>query len=291
MKVWLIQFDPTDSSITAQDSTTTCLDSGLPYYEFAGKPAGSYLVKAKLLSSVPGTSDYIPTYGASTPYWYSAAAIAHTSATDVQNITMIYGTVPAGPGFISGYVVSGAGKGTSGDAPVAGMLIYLKKASTGEIITYTYTDATGAYTFGSLAYGNYIVYPEAYDYYTTPSSTIALSASTTSATATNFKMYTTSHTIKPYTIPNGIAAYTTLGFHIYPNPADGFINIGWGTLLEPTGSVVIKDLTGRTVLNSIITIDPTTIETSVNIGNLPGGVYFISIKNGSSNHTEKLIVE
>ncbi len=61
VKVWLIQFNTTDSSLIAQDSTLSCMDSGTPYYEFDSKPAGNYMVKAKLLSSVPGTSGYVPT--------------------------------------------------------------------------------------------------------------------------------------------------------------------------------------------------------------------------------------
>eukprot|EP01030_Chromulinospumella_sphaerica_P034381 gene34381-biopygen12305 len=86
-------------------------DAGTEYYSFDSKPAGNYLVKAKLLSATPGTSDYIPTYGSSTPNWYLAASTAHaTGAVDVQDINMIYGTVPSGPGFISGYVYAGGGK-------------------------------------------------------------------------------------------------------------------------------------------------------------------------------------
>jgi len=61
-KVWLIQFNPSDSVISAEDSMYTCMASGTPYYEFDGEPAGSYMVKADLLGETPGTSGYIPTY-------------------------------------------------------------------------------------------------------------------------------------------------------------------------------------------------------------------------------------
>jgi len=118
-KVWLIQYNPTDSSITGLDSALSCTDAGAQYYEFPYKSPGNYLVKAKLLSAMPGTSDYVPTYGSGSTDWFSATPVVHGTINTWQDINMIYGTVPSGPGFISGYVYSGAGKGTSGDAPVA----------------------------------------------------------------------------------------------------------------------------------------------------------------------------
>ncbi|MES2703070.1 MAG: T9SS type A sorting domain-containing protein [Bacteroidota bacterium] len=291
MKVWLVQFDPTDSSIVATDSMATCLDGGSPFYMFNSKPAGNYLVKAKLLSSVPGTSDYIPTYGASTPYWYLAANIAHAAATNVQDINMIYGTVPAGPGFISGYVVSGAGKGTAGEVPQQGMLIFLKKAATGEIVTYTYTDATGAYSFGSLAYGSYIIAPDEQDYYTTPSTVITLSASAATASAVDFKKYTTSHVIMPFAIPNNIPVCLSAAMKVYPNPAKGVLNIYWGGMNNAAVSVLIKDVTGREVISSLLNLGVNETQSVLDIGSLHAGLYFITIKSGDMQHTEKIVIQ
>ena len=46
MKVWLIQYNPADSSIAALDSTLTCTIDSVGYYEFDGKATGNYLVKS-----------------------------------------------------------------------------------------------------------------------------------------------------------------------------------------------------------------------------------------------------
>lgn len=289
LKVWLVQYNPTDSSITATDSVMTCMDGTQPFFQFDSKPAGNYMVKAKLLSSIAGTSDYIPTYGGSTPNWYDAATIAHTSNADAQDINMVFGTVPAGSGFISGYVYSGAGKGTSGTIPEAGMLVYLKNAATGKVVTYTYTDASGAYSFGNLGLGNYIVYPEEYDYYTTPPPAITISHSVSSVTAVSFKKHTVLHTISPYdatsvgsvTAPKGAIA-------IFPNPANNYISIQWSEQQSGSVEVSITDMTGRVVLATAVNV--TGAPSHMDIATLKAGVYFINIKSEGAQHSSKLVV-
>jgi hypothetical protein len=263
--VWLIQYDPSDSSITAMDSVMTCLDGGAPFYEFDGKPAGSYLVKAKLLSSVPGTSDYLPTYGGSAATWDLATPITHTtSTTDSQHIAMLYGLVPSGPGFISGYVYMGAGKGTSGEVPVSHMVIYLKNTA-GQVLTFTYTDAGGAYSFSGLAAGSYVIYPEEMSYYTT-AYPVTVSAGVP-ADGVGFKKRTTTGIIEPWTLPNSVAATTKAGIAVYPNPATDVI-----TLENAKGTqVTIYNVTGRKVLTTSVTNNSTDID----ISQLASGVYFI----------------
>ncbi|NDC42350.1 MAG: hypothetical protein EBZ77_12515, partial [Chitinophagia bacterium] len=219
-KVWLVQFNASDSSLRATDSTTTCLDGGVPYFEFLSKPTGNYMVKGQLIyGNVPGTSGYLPTYSDSTINWYAARVASHTSGTDNLNITMLYGTVPTGPGFIGGSVVSGAGKGTAGEVAERGMIVYLKNAA-GTVLTYVYTDASGNYSFSGLAYGTYYVYPADFSYYTTPSGAITLSASTPSVTGVKFKKYTTSGIIIPFVTTGITSIQNAVGaFSLYPNPA------------------------------------------------------------------------
>ncbi len=197
LKVWLIHFNPLDSSLIAQDSTLSCLDGTTPYYEFDNDTAGSYMVKAKLLSSVPGTSGYVPTYGLSSSLWSAAATITHASATDTQHINMIYGTVPSGPGFIGGLISYGAGRNTASGVPAVGMLVYLKDAAN-NILTYTYTDVTGAYAFSGLANGSYNIYPVDYKYNTIAWLGATINSSAETFNSGDFYQHTTLHTITPY---------------------------------------------------------------------------------------------
>lgn len=290
MLVWLVQYNPSDSSITALDSVATCLDGGIPFYKFDGKPSGNYLVKARLNSSVPGTSDYIPTYGSSTPNWFSAATIAHASGTDVQNITMLYGTVPSGSGFISGYVYSGAGKGTSGEIPVEGMIVYLRNTA-GDVLTYTYTDASGAYSFSGLAYGSYVIFPTEHAYYTTPSTAIVVDAATPSRYGITFKQYTTSGIIVPWSAPSSVLTTTLAeGTTVYPNPSTGIMNILTTAQFEGSLAISLTDVTGRVVFTSVADVDAKG-QATADIHHLSSGLYMVHITSAAVNYTGKISVQ
>ena len=290
LKVWLVQFNPTDSSLIAQDSTLSCMDSGTPYYEFDSKPAGSYMVKAKLLSSVPGTSGYIPTYGLSSSVWDSAGTITHASATDTQHINMLYGTVPSGPGFIGGLISSGAGRGTSGAVPAVGMLVYLKNAA-GNILTYTYTDATGAYSFSGIANGTYSIYPMDYHYSTIPWTTITLTSASETFNTASFYEHTTLRTITPLGTTGILPSTLKNSFTIYPNPVINELNINWTN--EKTGDATIKitDITGREVYSSVLNINTTNGNTQLDTHNFNNGIYFITIKSNNISYTNKMLIQ
>jgi trimeric autotransporter adhesin len=288
LKVWLIHFNPTDSSITALDSMYTCMSGGTPFYKFLSKPAGNYMVKAKLLRSVPGTSGYVPSYSLSTTHWYSAATVAHTSGADSLHINMVYGTVPTGPAFIGGYVYAGAGRGTA-DAPVSGMMILLKDAVTGEVLTYTYTDATGAYSFSNLAFGVYNVYPEEYVFNTIQSAPITLTASSESATGINFRQYLGSRIIKPMQT-NSIKPITVAGgLSVYPNPTNGMLNVKWDNQAIGSAEVIVADMAGRVVYKSTISINEAAGQAQADLAELNDGVYLITIKGDNIYYTSKLV--
>jgi uncharacterized protein YjdB len=291
LRVWLIQYNPTDSSIVATDSVLTCLDSlaGTQYYSFPGKPAGNYLVKAKLLSSVAGSSGYIPTYGASTANWFSATNIAHTAgASNTQNINMIYGTVPSGIGFISGYVYAGAGKGTSTGVP--NMLIYLKNATTGQVLTYTYTDGGGAYSFNGLSNGSYIIYPEDYGFYTTPSGVITLTNASSGATGVIFNQYALKGTIEPATVLAVNAVDGNNAISIHPNPTSGTVHINWQNQATGNGTITITDVAGREVYRSSLNIHTVSGEQTISLDKLNSGIYIINVKSEGVNYNEKLML-
>ena len=288
-KVWLIQFDGTDSTITALDSVNSCMDAGIPYYEFSSPATGNYMVKAKLDGTVPGSSGYISTYSYSTPNWYDAATTAHTAGADTMNVSMVYGTVPTGPGFIGGYISSGAGRGTSGDVPVIGMVVYLTDAS-GHVLTYTYTDATGSYVFPSLANGTYLIYPENYSFHTTPSATIALSPFNETVTGINFRQYNTTGRILPAGA-TAVPVTTAQEFNIYPNPATGDLFIQWSNKMIGDADVTITDVTGRTVLATTININAASGQSELSVAELKDGIYLISIKSEMSTFNSKVVIQ
>ena len=290
-KVWLIYFNASDSTLTGMDSTFSCMESGIPYFEFLSRPSGNYMVKARLMSAIPGTSGYLPTYSLSTPYWFEAATAVHTNATDTLHINMIYGTVPPGPVFIGGSIASGAGKGTSGTVAVGGMLVYLKDAFTNKVLTSTYTDADGNYSFRHIAEGNYIVYPEEFLYRTTASAVITLSPGADSARDISFRQYTTSRRIVPLAATS-VAAVSGLSgnISIYPNPSHGMLNISWKDTHNESATITVTDITGRTVYNSSFSLTPPG-DIQADLSTLKAGIYIINIRAEDINYTQRIVIE
>ncbi len=287
--IWLVQFNPSDSSITATDSMLNCVNVGMPYYEFMDKPAGNYMVKAKLNGSVPGTSGYIPTYSLSSPTWDTAATLSHSVFADTMHINMIYGTVPPGPGFISGFVYSGAGKNTSSSVPVANMTIYLKNAA-GHVVTYVVTGTDGSYSFHGIAEGSYSIYPESYKYYTTPSATITLAPGNDTARAINFKQHTTFGTITPYDftkVPQ--PSVNATGISIYPNPTSGNLNIQWSNQAIGKSTITITDMTGREVYTSSLDINKPSGQFNFDLNEVVDGIYMVTIKSDKIFYSGRLI--
>ncbi len=286
-KVWLIHYNPSDSTVISIDSTLTCSDGTMPYYQFNGRPNGNYYIKAKLLSSTSGTNNFINTYGSSTPHWNYAGSINHVGNTTTQNVGIQYATVPVGPGAISGFVYSGAGKGTAGDAPVAGLLVYLKSAVSGNVVAYTYTDTLGAYQFSGLGFGNYIVYPEEYGFYTTPSTLVELVASSYLKTNVSFRKSTTLYTIYPY-IYSGVKEVKDVDgdFLLYPNPAmnEVFILGGYQSKIQ----ILITDITGKLELHE--TIEFSGEPYKINLDAFSSGLHLVTIINGDIREFYKLMV-
>ncbi len=283
IRVWLIHFNWFDSSIITTDSVMTCLSGGTPYYEFTSPAAGNYRVKAYLLGGTPGASGYIPTYSLSTPYWYASDTIPHGTGTDTMHVNMIYGTVPSGPGFISGYVVSGAGKGTSGEVPAVGMLVYLRDGS-GNVLTYTHTDGTGAYSFSSLAYGTYGIYPEAYKYYTTPSAAITLNSTTPSVTSVGFKQHTTFGTITPFVVATIPSKGITGDLSVFPNPATNELTVSG---ITGNSQYRIMTITGATMAKGVLVTGTNTISTL----NFATGMYILEIQNEQGEKSNIRVVK
>lgn len=88
-------------------------------------------------------------------------------------------------------------------------------------------------------------------------------------------------------VPLAIEDTTFSNLKIYPNPTTGFVNIDLGNQnLESNSIVKLFDIQGR----MISTKEMKTAIDNVNISNLSDGVYLITIENGSSRTTKKIVL-
>ena len=86
-----------------------------------------------------------------------------------------------------------------------------------------------------------------------------------------------------------ITLLNSLQITIYPNPAHGYFIIGnYDKLDVRTASVVVRDVTGKILINQKFTNDT---EQKINIGSLSKGMYMVSIITPGNVQTQKLIVE
>lgn len=86
--------------------------------------------------------------------------------------------------------------------------------------------------------------------------------------------------------PLSIEENVLSGLKIYPNPTTGIVNIDLGTSLSDTSIVNLFDIQGRI----ISTKEMNSSVDSINISNLSDGVYLLTIENGTSKTTKKIVL-
>lgn len=79
------------------------------------------------------------------------------------------------------------------------------------------------------------------------------------------------------------SAYTITS--VYPNPAAQLVNIGIAAPERARGTVVITDITGKTVLQKAVTLETGNNVLPFNITGLTNGTYFIKLINSSNGET------
>lgn len=83
-------------------------------------------------------------------------------------------------------------------------------------------------------------------------------------------------------------ASAEIGMSVYPNPASGLVNVSFDAKGDYT--VSIMDVAGRVVATQAVSAAGTT-NIEMPISNLQAGNYFVSVANGVSSYTQKLMVK
>lgn len=290
VKVWLIHYDPSTLDLQAYDSTYTYSTGASAHYSFTGVPTDSFRVKAATEDTPVKSTGYIPSYHTASFYWYSATVIPHISGTSDVNkdITMSYGTVTPGPGFVGGNVSTGANKGTSGGYAI-GLTMYLLDAS-GKVVMHTETDASGNFSFSGLPLGTYSVFPESLNYLTTPYTGISLTSGAPSESAASFVQHTISMTITPNIALNNKTQASATSVLVFPNPSNGKLNISWNVATAENGTVSLTDVTGREVYSNTVNMNAGSGIQQFDLSALTSGLYVISVRSTSINYTSKMTV-
>src|SRR6185312_15910568 len=224
-------------------------------------------------------------------YWHSANVVNHVTGLNDpgEDINMIWGIPPVGPGFVGGSVLAGANKGTADGDPVVGLGIYLVNTTTSAVQGYTTTDASGNYSFASVPLGTYQVFPEELNYTTIPYNGITLTSASTSMATAKFRQRTVSKIIQPVT--SGVENVNANTFiTAFPNPTSGKLNITWENANSEVASIVISDVTGRQVVGKGFSMTKGNGAEVVDLSSLSNSVYFVTVKTANVMYVNKIEV-
>lgn len=152
-KVYVIGYQPGDTSITALDSAFSDT-TGFYEVNFWGKEA----IYVKVAPDSAAYPMEMPTYYDTALVFQNAMADSLCEDSMQISFSSLSGGNPGGPGFIGGKLVEGANKGP-GD-PLGGVTLILVDVQTGQGIDWLVTASDGSFAFDQLPYGSYALWAD-----------------------------------------------------------------------------------------------------------------------------------
>jgi hypothetical protein len=261
-----------DTLLVALDSTTT---NSAGQYSFSNP--GYWImpqrIKAALQPSDPSYWNYLPTYHDSSLRWSGAAIFgssAWTSGANNLSVSLRSGTNPGGPGFIGGSVMVGANKSTAVGDPLAKRILLLTTVND-VAVGYTYSNASGAFSFSNLAYGTYKLFGDAGGKANPP---LLITLSAGAASVSNVVFEENNKKFEGHIGNVGVHTQNLDAVHLYPNPAGAFITLNGLNSIQGSKTIVVKNVAGAVVYSTETEAnDAFTISTE----KLPAGVYLLQL--------------
>ncbi len=280
--VYLIEehYDSTANSwiLTALDSTQT---DGAGHYSFNSPVFYTYLlVKAALLPFSPDYANYLPTYFSSSLLWSGATSVVPNSVNDIQ---LIGGVNPGGPAFVGGDVLQGANKSTAVGDPLSSKIIILTTGADVPV-AYTYSDASGQFSFPNLAYGTYKLFGDVMGK-DNPALSITLDAAHPSISNIVFEEH--SHEFEGHIATAVVNVNSKLsGISLYPNPAVNNINILGLETVKGAKTVTLSSMNGAVIYNHTYNDGQAA---AVPVSALSHGIYMLNVNTAEGVATFKVV--
>jgi hypothetical protein len=285
--VYLIKYNPADSSLTAID-TVTAMDSGrMAFYFFNNLPVGHYLVKAALTSASTDYTHLMPTYYGNKLFWHLAsyAYVTAQNSTLQADIMMIYGPNPGGPGFIGGKTSQGANIWAVAGDPIPDVQVLLLDQSDNPI-AYQYSKPSGDFGFNSIAYGTYKVYAEIPGKTTDPAIT-TIDASKPSVN--NIKIVIGQNEITN-SISDQLSPVVKGVSDIYPNPSRGDIRLEISVLKSCQLNTQVINSIGQVVQSFTKDLQSGNVVKTINTNTLEKGIYTIRLTFSDGTQVNKPVL-
>lgn len=254
-------------TLTLLDSTYTTSNGEYHFYGVT-YPAGDLLVKCALLPANANYWNYLPTYKENSLTWNNAHVVSFTLG--ANDIHMVAGTNTGGPGFIGGSVQSGA------NMVPGSILILTTVADLG--VSYTFSNATGQFSFPNLPYGTYKLFGDVWGK-NNPVTIITLDAAHPTVNDIAFNVNADDFTtgiINP-------SQFNTVS--LYPNPVSNELNITGLDKIIGVKHISLTTITGIQVASE--SEEGGTVKLSLN--GMARGIYLIRIATASGSATYRIV--
>lgn len=264
--------------LTALDSATT---DSLGYYSFSMPVSyDTLLVKAAERSFSPDYANYLPTYYTSSLSWSSASIVVANTTADIQ---LIAGTNPGGPAFVGGDVLQGANKSAAVGDPLAKRILILTTGANVPV-AYTYSNASGQFSFPNVAYGSYKIFGDAPG---KSNPVLSFNLDAQHPSIGNIIFEENSHTFVGH-IPTAVANVNgkLSGISLFPNPVVDNINVLGLETVNGAKTITLCSATGATVYTHTFDGNEKAI---VPVSTLSKGIYMLSVITTEGVATFKVV--
>lgn len=256
----------------------TSVNDTLGVYYFYQIPEGFLKVQVRLPNNSQFINDFAPSYFQNSVFWQDAQNIALFQNLSLQNVFLIEIVHQIGSDFISGQIINQA------NGQIEGVLVYLFNDQ-GDIIDYTYTNASGFYYFDQVPMGNYYVFGELAGFASYPASV--------SFTSPNDSIWQVNFLIKGKTSVGFIQTEELrddFEMILYPNPiGNDHLNLSFNNYLPSDYIFYLYDISGMKLTQGILEAGKKHFQIQSN--HLSSGVYVLKINdlNGKTIRVEKII--
>ena len=213
----------------------------LGYYYFYKKNEGKYYIKAGLEKEDPNFGLFFFTFYGDHVFWEDAEIIELTEDNWEYDINLFYseeGQIINGPGIISGTIED------LGYRPFAENIDVILFDENMNPLQHWLTNSLGEFTFRSLDYGQYILYPQVVGLTTYP---IYIHITEEQTNFSDIEITIKDGSIASYINEDFIAQES---IKVFPNPTSSILNIQYETAKNSEFETRVYDLGGRLIYSS-----------------------------------------
>lgn len=278
VKLYSIESDTIGGDDDIELFGETTVDSSGMYF-FQNVPLGNYLILAQADQQSVYYDQTLPTYYGDVIHWLDATVVVLGDAMNPYDINLaMSGGANSGEGQINGDVIGEGFKSQLIDEEI--ILILLDENN--NALEFTLSELDSEFSFGDLAFGEYIVYAEVVGIPTEPG-IVNLSADNPTA---QIGIY-----INPNSVTTGIdnIGNVQISGSIYPNPVNSYAQIDLEIKQASQIELILLNQMGQVLERRSEYLNQGVNKVELNTQAYPAGVYFMQVRSEKSIINKRFI--